>query len=222
MPPRPLSLIKAIIMGPPGSGKGTVSSRIVKKFSLNHISSGDILRHHISGNTELGLEAKKFTSSGLLVPDNLVTKVVLAELKSIGEKSWLLDGYPRTVSQAEELDRNYNVDMVLNLDVPFETITDRISKRWIHPGSGRTYNLDFNAPNIEGKDDITGEDLVQREDDKPESVQNRLELYSNMTKPLLDYYSDQDKVISFSGTETNVIWPLVQKYLEEKTEASIN
>jgi len=140
-------------------------------------------------------------------------------LKSIGEKSWLLDGYPRTVSQAEEIDRNYNVDMVLNLDVPFETITDRISKRWIHPGSGRTYNLDFNAPNTEGKDDITGEDLVQREDDKPESVQNRLELYSNMTKPLLDYYSDQDKVISFSGTETNVIWPLVQIYLEEKTGA---
>ncbi|KAL5250430.1 hypothetical protein ACHWQZ_G016229 [Mnemiopsis leidyi] len=219
MPPKPLSLIRAIIMGPPGSGKGTVSSRIVTKFIFHHISSGDILRHHIRSNTELGLEAQKFTSSGLLVPDNLVTKVVLAELNANQDKSWLLDGYPRTVSQAEELDRNFLVGVVLNLDVPFDTITERISKRWIHPGSGRTYNLDFNPPVIAGKDDVSGEDLVQREDDKPESVTKRLELYSNMTKPLLDYYSDQDKVVSFSGTETNVIWPHIKKYLEEKTEA---
>merc|ERR1719471_2728609 len=102
---------------------------------MHHISSGDILRHHIRNNTELGIEAKKFTSSGLLVPDNLVTKLILSELKQIEDRSWLLDGYPRTVSQAEELDSNYNVDVVLNLDVPFDTITDRISKRWIHPAS---------------------------------------------------------------------------------------
>lgn len=219
MPPKLPSIVKTIIMGPPGSGKGTVSDRIVKAFSFHHISSGDILRNHIRNNTALGVEAKKYTTGGLLVPDDLVTKLILSELKGVEDRSWLLDGYPRTVAQAKEFDTNYNVDVVLNLDVPFETITERISKRWIHPGSGRTYNLDFNPPQVSGKDDQTGEDLVQRDDDKPESVKKRLQLYSDMTRPLLEFYSEQNKVQTFAGTETNVIWPLVQKFLEEKTSS---
>ncbi|KAK3730607.1 hypothetical protein QZH41_018819 [Actinostola sp. cb2023] len=225
--------VHAIIMGPPGSGKGTVSERIVRNFGLDHLSSGDLLRSHIQNQTELGKEAQKYIDKGNLVPDDVMVDLILKELDQ-RKSSWLLDGFPRTVSQAEELSRKQTIDIVVNLDVPFETIIERIKQRWIHFASGRVYNLEFNPPKVpaarqviinilinvgncfnKGKDDVTGESLIQREDDKPDTVMARLKKYEELTKPLIEYYSKIEKVQSFAGTETNVIWPLVKKYLQE-------
>ena len=209
-------LFKSLIIGPPGSGKGTVSSRIVHNFNFYHLSSGDILRQHIRKKTQLGSEAKSYITKGLLVPDNLITKLMLDEMSAHPNVNILLDGFPRTFGQAKDLDKLHSFDFVINLDVPFDTIIDRISKRWIHPKSGRTYNLDFNPPNISGKDDKTGEDLVQRDDDKPDSVKQRLEQYLVLTRPIIDHYSCQEKLFSFSGSETNVIWPKISNFLSHR------
>lgn len=205
--------VRALIMGPPGSGKGTVSERIVSTFKVTHLSSGDVLRSQIKEGTEVGLKAKAIVEKGGLVPDEVMIELIMAKMKELSGGSWLLDGFPRTVVQAEKLGEKQELDVVINLDVPFETIIDRISKRWIHPGSGKTYNLDFNPPKVPGKDDDTGEDLVQRDDDKPETVRQRLKQYEEMTKPLIDFYTKQGILESFSGTETNIIWPKVKDYL---------
>lgn len=209
------AIIRTLIMGPPGSGKGTISSRITAQYNCKHLSSGDLLREHIRQKSAIGVEARSYISQGQLVPDSTITKLMMAELKKLERKNWLLDGFPRTVKQAIKLDDKFDIDIVINLDVPFTTITDRISKRWIHPASGRTYNLDFSPPKVEGIDDVTGEPLVQREDDKPDSVRKRLQLYSEMTEPLLDYYGKQKKLATFKGTETNVIWPAVKQFLDD-------
>lgn len=210
-----LKPVRALIMGPPGSGKGTVSERIVNTFKVTHLSSGDVLRSQIKEGTEVGLKAKAIVEKGGLVPDETMVELIMNKMKELAGGSWLLDGFPRTVTQAEKLGERQQLDVVINLDVPFETIIDRISKRWIHPASGKTYNLDFNPPTVPGKDDDTGEDLVQRDDDKPETVRQRLKQYEDMTKPLIDFYLKQGTLKSFSGTETNVIWPKVKDYLAE-------
>ncbi|KAJ8789035.1 hypothetical protein J1605_022287 [Eschrichtius robustus] len=194
--PRPLSaamgasarLVRAAIMGAPGSGKGTVSSRITKHFELKHLSSGDLLRDNMLRGTEIGVLAKTFIDQGKLIPDDVMTRLVLHELKNLTQYSWLLDGFPRTLPQAEALDRAYQIDTVMNLNVPFEVIKQRLTARWIHPGSGRVYNIEFNPPKTMGIDDLTGEPLVQREDDRPETVVKRLKAYEAQTEPVLEYY----------------------------------
>lgn len=201
-------------MGPPGSGKGTISSRIVRDFGLKHLSSGDLLRSQVSNQTDAGNEAKKYIGSGQLVPDELMVRLILNELTSI-KQHWLLDGFPRTVSQAESLAEQETVSTVINLDVPFQTIIQRLEGRWVHPGSGRVYNLEWNPPKEEGKDDVTGEQLIQRDDDKPETVRARLETYQKQTAPVLDYYREKKLLQEFQGTESNKIWPHVKKYLSE-------
>jgi len=138
----------ALIIGAPGSGKGTISNWIVRDFGLVHVSSGDLLRAHLRDGTPLGLEAKSYISAGNLVPDNVMVGLVSSELKQLGSKPWLLDGFPRTQPQAEALQAETPVNVVVNLCVPFETIIDRIKDRWIHPASGRVYNLVFNAPKV--------------------------------------------------------------------------
>lgn len=208
-------LFKAIIMGPPGSGKGTISSRIVRDFGLKHLSSGDLLRSQVSNQTEAGKEAKQYIGSGQLVPDVLMVRLILNELKPLNQ-NWLLDGFPRTVSQAESLSKQEEVSSVINLDVPFETIIQRLQGRWVHPGSGRVYNLEWNPPKEHGKDDVTGEPLIQRDDDKPETVRARLETYQKQTTPVLDYYRQKGLLQEFQGTESDKIWPHVQKYLSER------
>lgn len=208
-------LFKAIIMGPPGSGKGTISSRIVRDFGLKHLSSGDLLRSQVNNQTEAGKEAKQYIGSGQLVPDVLMVRLILNELKPLSQ-NWLLDGFPRTVSQAESLSKQEEVSSVINLDVPFETIIQRLQGRWVHPGSGRVYNLEWNPPKEHGKDDVTGEPLIQRDDDKPETVRARLETYQKQTTPVLDYYREKGLLQEFQGTESDKIWPHVQKYLSER------
>ncbi|XP_008576410.1 PREDICTED: GTP:AMP phosphotransferase AK3, mitochondrial isoform X2 [Galeopterus variegatus] len=181
-------LLRAVIMGAPGSGKGTVSSRITKHFELKHLSSGDLLRNNMLRGTEIGVLAKTFIDQGKLIPDDVMTRLALHELKTLTQYSWLLDGFPRTLPQAEALDKTYRIDMVINLDVPFEIIKQRLTARWIHPASGRVYNIEFNPPKTVGIDDLTGEPLIQREDDRPETVIKRLQAYEAQTKPVLEYY----------------------------------
>uniref|UniRef100_A0A8C6WJB9 GTP:AMP phosphotransferase AK3, mitochondrial n=2 Tax=Neogobius melanostomus TaxID=47308 RepID=A0A8C6WJB9_9GOBI len=196
-------VFRAVIMGPPGSGKGTVSGRIIKTFGLTHISSGDILRNNINAKTELGLLMKACIDQGQLLPDDVMARLILNDLRTLGNTSWLLDGFPRTILQAEALDNAYSVD-------------SRLSSRWTHTASGRVYNIDFNPPKVPGLDDVTGEPLVQRDDDTPHTVTRRLKAYENQTEPVLEYYRSKGVLETFSGTETNQIWPHIESFLHRK------
>ncbi|XP_053195418.1 GTP:AMP phosphotransferase AK3, mitochondrial [Scomber japonicus] len=209
-------IFRAVIMGPPGSGKGTVSARITKTFGLNHISSGDILRASINAKTEFGLLMKACIDQGQLVPDDVMSRLILSDLRAMDHSSWLLDGFPRTVSQAEALDGAFTVDSVINLDVPFQTIKQRLTSRWTHLPSGRVYNIDFNPPKVPGLDDVTGEPLVQRDDDTPDTVTRRLKSYETQTEPVLEFYRSKGVLETFSGTETNKIWPHVESFLHKR------
>ncbi|XP_048874677.1 GTP:AMP phosphotransferase AK3, mitochondrial [Brienomyrus brachyistius] len=209
-------LFRAIIMGPPGSGKGTISDRISKSFGLTHLSSGDVLRANIKAKTEIGLLMKSCIDQGQLVPDDVISRLILGELRQMGSGGWLLDGFPRTVLQADALDGAYNVDTVINLDVPFQTIQERLTSRWLHLPSGRVYNTSFNPPKVPGLDDVTGEPLTQRSDDTPDTVARRLKAYETQTQPVLEYYRSKGMLETFSGTETNKIWPHVHAFLSRK------
>ncbi|XP_053600915.1 GTP:AMP phosphotransferase AK3, mitochondrial [Plodia interpunctella] len=207
-------ILKTLILGAPASGKGTISSRIVKKYAVEHVSSGDKLRDHIEKQTELGKVVKKYLNEGKLVPDDVMIKFMLTELNKVGTHPWLLDGFPRTVSQAEALWKVQPVDIVLNLVVPFEVIIDRVKNRWVHLPSGRVYNIGFNTPKVAGKDDDTGEVLVQRPDDKPEAVQKRLEIYESITRPVIEFYRKKGILKEFEGRTSDEIWPQVTEYLD--------
>ncbi|XP_055064907.1 GTP:AMP phosphotransferase AK3, mitochondrial [Misgurnus anguillicaudatus] len=209
-------VFRAVIMGAPGSGKGTVSGRITQGFGLKHLSSGDLLRANIEAKTDLGLLMKSCIDQGQLVPDDVISRLILSSLRSMKQSSWLLDGFPRTVAQAEALDSVCDVDSVINLDVPFQTIRERLTSRWVHLPSGRVYNIDFNPPKKPGLDDVTGEPLVQRDDDSPETVTRRLKDYERQTQPVLEYYRSKGVLETFKGTETNKIWPHVYAFLSRK------
>lgn len=208
-------MFKALIIGAPAAGKGTISKRIVKNFNLQHISSGDLLRKNIEQKTELGRQVSKYTDSGHLVPDEVMTALILQELDNCNQP-WLLDGYPRTVAQAEHLYNRHKLNVAMNLVVPFEVIIERVKGRWIHPGSGRVYNVGYNDPKEPGKDDLTGEPLVQRADDKPEVVQQRLELYEKLTGPVIDYYKQKGLLSDFKGNTSAEVWPQVKSFLEKE------
>ncbi|KAK7101014.1 GTP:AMP phosphotransferase AK3, mitochondrial-like [Littorina saxatilis] len=210
--------LRAIIMGPPGSGKGTIASRISKDFAMVHLSSGDLLRTQIYDMTEFGLQAKAFMDEGKLVPDEIVTSIVVDELKKYEHDSWLLDGFPRTVEQAKSLEHDEPVDVVLNLRVPFDVILDRIKGRWTHPKSGRIYHTEFNPPKVAGVDDETGEPLSQRDDDKEETVRKRLEHYRRLTHPVLQFYRNKGMVEEFTGSYSNEIWPKVHQFMSTVKE----
>lgn len=208
-------IFRALIMGAPASGKGTISSRILKEFNLKYIATGDILRQQIQMKTQLGKESKKYIDQGQLVPDGLVIKCVLNKINAIGNDSWLLDGFPRTLEQAEYLWNFQTVDAVINLVVPHQIIIERTQGRWVHLPSGRVYNTDFNKPKIPFHDDLTGEPLVQRDDDRPETVRKRLNIYDEQTKPLTEFYRKHDVLHEFAGNTSDEIWPLVQQYLRK-------
>lgn len=216
-----MKFLKALILGAPASGKGTISSRIVKKYPVVHVASGDKLRDNVEKQTELGMEVKKYLNEGKLVPDEVIIKFMITELKKVNDKSWLLDGFPRTVRQANALWKVQPVDVVLNLVVPFEVIIDRVKSRWVHLPSGRVYNIGFNTPKVEGKDDITGENLVQRPDDKPEAITKRLEIYESITQPVIDFYEEKGILSKFEGCTSDEIWPKVVSFLDPLTKNNI-
>jgi len=183
--------MRLILLGAPGAGKGTQAQFICEKFAIPQISTGDMLRAAVKAGTELGITAKKIMDSGGLVSDDIIIGLVKNRLTQPDcSKGYLFDGFPRTIPQAQAMkDAGVPIDYVLEIDVPFDAIIDRMSGRRVHPASGRTYHIKFNPPKVAGKDDVTGEDLIQRDDDKEETVRKRLQVYDNQTRPLVDYYS---------------------------------
>ena len=179
-----------ILLGPPGAGKGTQATFLTKHFGIPQISTGDMLRAAVKAGTPLGLAAKKVMDAGALVSDDIIIGLVKERLKqSDCAKGYLFDGFPRTIPQAEAMrDAGVALDYVLEIDVPAEEIIVRMSGRRAHLASGRTYHVKFNPPKVEGKDDVTGEPLVQRDDDREETVRKRLEVYQAQTRPLVEFY----------------------------------
>ena len=184
--------MKLVLLGPPGAGKGTQATFITEHLSVPQISTGDMLRAAVKEGSELGRAAKGFMNAGKLVPDEIIIGLVKARILSEDcKKGFLFDGFPRTISQAEELDKaNIEIDCVIEIQVPTAEIIKRLSGRRVHPPSGRSYHIIFNPPKVEGKDDTTGEPLLQREDDKEETVMKRLDVYDSETIKLADYYSN--------------------------------
>ena len=180
-----------VLLGPPGAGKGTQAESICSSYGIPHISTGNMLREAIEAGTKLGLEAKSLMDSGILVSDEVIIGLVEERIAAPDCSSgFLFDGFPRTIPQAEALvERGIKIDAVVEIDVPDEDIINRMSGRRMHPASGRNYHIIYNPPVNEGKDDLTGEILIQREDDKPETVRDRLKVYEEQTSPLVDFYS---------------------------------
>ncbi len=183
--------MKLILLGGPGAGKGTQANFIKEKFNIPQISTGDMLRAAVKAGTPLGLEAKKIMDAGGLVSDDIILGLVEERLKEADcANGYLLDGFPRTIPQAEGMkSRGINVDYVLEINVDDNEIIRRMSGRRVHPDSGRTYHIVFNPPKVEGKDDETGEDLIQRDDDREDTVRKRLSVYHEQTEPLVNFYS---------------------------------
>jgi len=184
--------MKLILLGAPGAGKGTQATFICQKFGIPQISTGDMLRAAVKAGTPLGLEAKAVMDSGGLVSDGLIINLVKERLTQPDcANGFLFDGFPRTIPQADAMKAaGVQLDFVLEIDVPFDAIIERMSGRRSHAASGRTYHVKFNPPKVEGIDDVTGEPLIQREDDKEETVKKRLDVYSSLTRPLVAYYSE--------------------------------
>ncbi len=182
--------MRIILLGAPGAGKGTQATFIKEHFNIPQISTGDMLRAAVKAGSALGLEAKSYMDSGGLVPDSVIIGLVTERIKNADCKNgFLFDGFPRTIPQADAMkEAGVAIDYVVEIDVPDSAIVERMSGRRSHPDSGRTYHITFNPPKVAGKDDVTGEALVQRDDDQEETVKKRLEVYHDQTKPLVDYY----------------------------------
>jgi adenylate kinase len=187
--------MRLILLGAPGAGKGTQATFICQKYGIPQISTGDMLRAAVKAGTELGQQAKKVMDAGGLVSDDLIINLVKERIAQPDcAQGFLFDGFPRTIPQADAMKAaGVKLDYVLEIDVPFEAIIERMSGRRSHPASGRTYHVKYNPPKVQGLDDVTGEPLVQRDDDKEETVRKRLEVYSAQTRPLVDYYSQWAK-----------------------------
>ncbi len=187
--------MKIILLGAPGAGKGTQATFIKEKFNIPQISTGDMLRAAVKAGTPLGVAAKKIMDAGGLVSDDLIINLVKERIKEADcAKGFLFDGFPRTIPQAQAMkDAGINIDFVVEIEVPDADIIQRMDGRRAHLASGRTYHVTFNPPKVAGKDDVTGEDLVQRPDDAAETVKKRLDVYHEQTKPLVNYYSAWEK-----------------------------
>ncbi|HEY4541212.1 MAG TPA: adenylate kinase [Noviherbaspirillum sp.] len=183
--------MRLILLGPPGAGKGTQATFIKEKFNIPQISTGDMLRAAVKAGTPLGLEAKKVMDAGGLVSDDIIIGLVKDRLKQPDcANGYLFDGFPRTIPQADAMkEAGVTIDYVLEIDVPDSAIIERMSGRRVHQPSGRTYHVKFNPPKSEGKDDVTGEELIQRDDDHEETVRKRLQVYHEQTEVLIDYYN---------------------------------
>lgn len=199
--------MKLIMLGAPGAGKGTQAKKIAEKYQIPHISTGDIFRANIKAGTELGMKAKSFMDQGQLVPDEVTIGMLLDRISQDDSKNgYVLDGFPRTIPQAESLtaalkERGENIDYAVNVDVPDENIVNRMSGRRACVGCGATYHVVYNAPKTENICDTCGEKLILWDDDKPETVQNRLHVYHDQTQPLIDYYKNEGVLVEVDGTQ---------------------
>lgn len=214
--------MKIIMLGAPGAGKGTQAKMIAAKYGIPHISTGDIFRANIKNGTELGAKAKEYMDKGLLVPDELVVDLVIDRFKEPDcEKGYVLDGFPRTIPQAEALDKaltaiGESVDYAINVEVPDENIVRRMGGRRACVGCGATYHIVYSPTKVAGKCDTCGGDLIIRDDDKPETVQNRLAVYHEQTQPLIDYYTKKGIIAEVDGTQDmNDVFAAIVKILGE-------
>ena len=200
--------MKIIMLGAPGAGKGTQAKMIAEKCGIPHISTGDIFRANIKNGTELGAKAKEYMDKGLLVPDEPVCDLVVDRIQQADcEKGYILDGFPRTIPQAEALEAALNaieqkLDYAIDIDVPDENIINRMSGRRACVGCGATYHVVFNPTKVEGKCDVCGESLILRDDDKPETVKKRLDVYHTQTQPLIDFYTERKVLVEVDGTQS--------------------
>ncbi|KAH8116930.1 ADK-domain-containing protein [Phellopilus nigrolimitatus] len=226
-------MLRMIMFGKPGAGKGTLSARLVKKYDIISISTGDLLRQHIAHKTDIGKQAEEIVARGDLLPDELVLRVVTSKLDHLQDKHWILDGFPRTIGQGELLDAHLRLahtplTLLATLAVPLPFLRARIAGRFVHAASGRVYNLDFNPPRLAGLDDLTGEPLVQRPDDRPEVYERRLQAYERETAPLLGYYTARAasesaggmggaglRVVSFAGETSDEMWPALEQTVRD-------
>ena len=199
--------MRLILLGAPGAGKGTQATFICQKYSIPQISTGDMLRAAVKAGSPLGLELKKVMDSGALVSDELIINLVKERIAQPDcAQGFLFDGFPRTIPQADAMKAaGVKLDYVLEIDVPFDAIIERMSGRRSHPASGRTYHVKFNPPKVANVDDVTGEPLVQRDDDKEETVKNRLAVYSAQTRPVVDYYANWAKTDAASAPKYRAI-----------------
>jgi adenylate kinase len=183
--------MKLILLGPPGAGKGTQAATICRSYGIPQISTGDMLRAAVKAGTPIGLAAQKVMDTGSLVSDDIIVSLVTERIaRPDCASGFLFDGFPRTIPQAEAMRKaGVRLDAVLEIDVPDAVIIARMGGRRVHPASGRTYHVEFNPPRVAGKDDVTGEPLIQREDDQEATVRKRLAVYQNQTRPLLEYYA---------------------------------
>ena len=199
--------MKIVLLGPPGAGKGTQAKSISNRYSIPHISTGDIFRKNISENTPLGIEAKKYIDNGQLVPDEVTINMVKDRLTHDDcREGYLLDGFPRTVQQAEALEefllnRSEKIDTALLIDVPMSFILERMTGRRVCPSCGASYHVKFNPPSTEGKCDVCGSDVIQRKDDTEETVSERLDVYQRQTQPLIDFYKNKEQLSVVDGTK---------------------
>lgn len=215
--------MKIILLGPPGAGKGTQAKLISERYTIPHISTGDIFRKNISEKTTLGVKAKEYMDKGLLVPDELTIDLVKDRLSESDCKSgFLLDGFPRTVKQAEALEdflriNNEEIDTALLIDVPGEFIFERMTGRRVCPACGSSYHVKFNPPKIEGKCDACGSDIVQRKDDAEETVRDRITVYEKQTQPLVEYYNSKDQLFVVDGTQSiEEVFNTISNYMGSK------
>lgn len=217
-----MNSVRLLLLGPPGAGKGTQTTKLLKQFpELKTISSGNLLRQHIRNGTRIGNMASQFIQKGILVPDELITRLVFQDVAKLSG-SWILDGFPRTLTQARNLSQYLgplakDINLVIELDVPESVIMSRIEDRWVHLPSGRTYNSSYNKPKLEGIDDVTGEPLMKRSDDNQLAMENRLRQYKIVTDPLKKYYKDRGLLTTISGDSSDLIFPMVLDSVIEKS-----
>jgi adenylate kinase len=210
-----------ILIGPPGAGKGTHAPRMSEKLGVPHLSTGDMLRAAVAEKTELGKKADGIMKAGKLVPDDLVNSIVEEALsKPNAKKGFILDGYPRTLGQTKALDaflakKGRKINYVIQIQVPDEILKERILGRWVHKPSGRSYHVKFNPPKVKGKDDVTGEDLVQRGDDNEESLSKRLKEFHEQTEPVVKHYQPTKAVRPVDGNKKpEQVWEQIEKCLK--------
>ncbi|KAL6057920.1 Adenylate kinase 2 [Balamuthia mandrillaris] len=213
--------LRFTLIGPPGAGKGTQCAKIKRDFGIDAISTGDLLRAELQAGSDLGKAAKDLIDRGELVSDDLMLGIVRTALSSRSanvQESWILDGHPRTPNQAQQLhtlleELGTPLSFAMFLQVDKKVIADRLKDRWVHGPSGRTYNLQYNPPKVPGHDDVTGEPLIQRDDDKPETVLARLETFENATKPVLDFYKERDMLVVIPSPNSDVGYEHIRKEL---------
>ena len=201
--------MRVVLLGPPGAGKGTQAEVLCRAFSIPHISTGNMLREAIEAGSTLGKQAKKLMDEGILVSDEVINRLVVERIREEDcKQGYLFDGFPRTIPQAIALDEEkVYLDLVIEIDVPDEVVVRRMSGRRVHPKSGRNYHIHFNPPKIPNKDDETGEALIQRDDDRPETIKGRLKVYRSQTLPLIEFYLTKSnesalRYIKISGDNT--------------------